>query len=80
MWSLVVVYLQGSRRGAACEVAFRVGFPGHAVRTDGWKERYNLGQLGLEKKAKKSEEKKTVILILKELAYPEKKIVNYLAH
>jgi hypothetical protein len=46
-----LLYLQGSGRGAACEVAFRVGFPGHAVRTDGWKERYNLAQLGLEQKA-----------------------------
>jgi hypothetical protein len=44
MWSLV--YLQRSRGGAACEVAFRVGFPGHAVRTDGWKERYSWGTKG----------------------------------
>jgi hypothetical protein len=50
MWLLV--YLQRSRGGAACEVAFRVGFPGHAVRTDGWKERYNWDRLGFEQKSK----------------------------
>ncbi len=45
----LLVYLHGSKRGAACQVAFRVGSPGHTVRTDGWKERYKLG---LEQKSK----------------------------
>jgi hypothetical protein len=72
---VVTLYLQGSRRGAAGEVAFRVGFPGHAVRTDGWKERYNLSQLGLEQKSKSKG--KNSDSNLKKLTYSQKNALQF---